>query len=391
LGAERKAAALRPKRMLLISRPLGLHAPYFFPEKPGKDYEPTRYLKPLQELRRDFTVFSGLAHLGYPGGHHTEVALLTGVGPEGVHFGDIRNTISLDQEVAARLGGETRFPYLSLGGGVLSWNRKGVKVPSEERATQVFKQLFLDGTPEEVTRELERIKTGQSILDGVREQARSLGGSLGPADRRRLELMLISIREAEQRLQQDQAWVLKPKPKVQAKPFIDDYISDLRMLDRQRQWFDLVHLALQTDSTRVIALWIWSYGRVALPGVAIGHHDATHHGQDEAKIQQLALIEEAEMTLFAGFLGKMKGTYEAGSTLLDQTVVFYGSNLGNASAHTCDNLPVLLAGGGFHHAGHVAFDRKNNQPLSNLFVRMLHQIGIEADRFGSSTGTFGAV
>jgi hypothetical protein len=185
--------------------------------------------------------------------------------------------------------------------------------------------------------------------------------------------------------------VLKPKPKVQAKPFTDDYISDLRMLDRQRQWFDLVHLALQTDSTRVIALWIWSYGRVELPGVAIGHHDATHHGQDEAKIQQLALIEEAEMKLFAGFLGKMKGTHEAGSTLLDQTVVFYGSNMGNASAHTCDNLPILLAGGGFHHVGHVAFDRKNNQPLSNLFVRMLHQIGIEADRFGSSTGTLGAV
>ena len=391
LGAERKATALRPKRMLLISRPLGLHAPFFFPEKPGKDYEPTRYLKPLEEHRRDFTVFSGLSHLGYPGGHHTEVALLTGVGPEGVHFGDIRNTISLDQEVAARLGGETRFPYLSLGGGVLSWNRKGVKVPSEERATQVFKQLFIDGTPEEVAREVERIKTGQSILDGVRDQARSLGGSLGPADQRRIDLMMTSIREAEQRLQQDQAWVLRPKPKVQAKPPTDDYFSDLRMLDRERQWFDLVHLALQTDSTRVIALWIWSHGRVELPGVAIGHHDATHHGQDEAKIQQLALIEEAEMRLFAGFLGKLKGTNEAGSALLDQTVVFYGSNMGNASAHTCDNLPILLAGGGFHHAGHVAFDRKNNQPLSNLFVRMLHQIGIEADRFGSSTGTLGAV
>ncbi len=145
-----------------------------------------------------------MSHVGYPGGHHTEVALLTGVAPEGVRFGDIRNTISLDQEVASRLGGETRFPYLALGGGVLSWNRKGVKVPSEERATQVFKQLFIDGTPEEVAREVERIKTGQSILDGVRDQARSLGQTLGPADRRRLDLMLTSIREAEQRLQQDQ-------------------------------------------------------------------------------------------------------------------------------------------------------------------------------------------
>src|SRR5438105_3001653 len=157
VGAEKKAAAMRGKRMLLISRPLGLYAPYFFPERPGKDYESTRYLKPLQAYRRDLTVFSGLSHVGYPGGHHTEVALLTGVAPEGVHFGDIRNTISLDQEVASRLGGETRFPCLSLGGGVLSWNRKGVKVPSEERATQVFKQLFIDGTPAEVARAVQRI------------------------------------------------------------------------------------------------------------------------------------------------------------------------------------------------------------------------------------------
>jgi hypothetical protein len=391
-GAEQKAAVLGPKRVVLIGRPLGLHAPYFFPAKPGKDYETTRYLQPLQEYRRDFTVFSGLAHRGYPGGHHTQVALLTGVAPEGVRFNDIRNTISLDQEIASRLGGATRYPYLSLGAGSeLSWSRKGVKVPSEERATQVFKQLFIDGTPEEVAREVQRIRTGQSILDGVRDQARSLAAALGPSDRQRLDLLQTSIREAEQRLQQDQAWVLKPKPKVQARPFTDDYFSDLRMLERERQWFDLVHLALQTDSTRVLALWLWSYERVDLAGVTIGHHDATHHGQDEGKIRQLALIEEAEMRNFGGFLAKLKATDEGGRALLDQTVVFYGSNLGNASAHTCDNLPILLAGGGLKHAGHVAFDRKDNAPLSNLFVRILHQMGIEADRFGSSTGTLGAV
>jgi hypothetical protein len=243
--------------MLLIGRPLGLHAPFFFPEKPGRDYEPTRYLKPLDDHRREFTVFSGMSHRGYPGGHQTENALLTGVAPEGVRSGDLRNTISLDQEVASRVGGETRFPYLTLGNGgtgALSWNRKGVKVPLEDKATQVFKQLFIKGTPEEVAQETERIKNGQSILDGVRGQARSLTGSLGPADRDRLDLLLTSIREAEERLRQDQAWVMRPKPKVEARPFTDDYWEDLRMLDRERQWFDLVHLALQTDSTRVIAL-----------------------------------------------------------------------------------------------------------------------------------------
>jgi hypothetical protein len=322
---------------------------------------------------------------------------LTGAPAERVRFGDVRNTISLDQEVASHVGAATRFPYLSLGGGInlaggaLSWNRQGVMVPSEGRATQVFKQLFIDGTPAEVALEIQRIQTGQSILDGVRDQARSLAATLGPSDRERLELMLASIREAEQRLEQDQTWVEKPKPKVRVEPFTDDYFNDLRTLDRERQWYDLVRLALQTDSTRVIALWLWSYGRVDLEGVDIGHHDATHHGQDEAKIKQLALIEEAEMKRFADFLGALKASNDGGPSLLDQTIVFYGSNMGNGSAHTCDNLPVLLAGGGFKHAGHLAFDRQDNLPLSNLFVRMLQQVGVESDRFGSSTGTLSEV
>lgn len=392
LRAEQGAAALRSQRMLLIGRPLGLHTPFLFPEKAGKDYEPTRYLKPLQDHRQDFTVFSGMSHRGYNAGHGTEVALLTGVAPEGMRPGDVRNTISLDQEVASRLGGETRFASLSLGGGDLSWNRKGVKVPSEAHATRAFKQMFIEGTPAEVAREVQKIQNGQSILDGVREQAQSLAKTLGPADRQRLDLLLTSIREAEQRLQQDQAWVLKPKPKVQVKPFTQDHVTDQQMLARERQWFDLAHLALQTDSTRVIALYLWSHTeRLDLEGVAISHHDASHHGQDDAKIKQLALIEEAEMKLFAEFLGKMKSTNDGGQSLLHQTVVFHASNLGNASAHISDNLPILLAGGGFKHAGHVAFDRKNNAPLSNLFVRMLQQMGIEVDRFGSSTGVLSEV
>jgi len=392
LRAEQKAEALRAKRLLLIGRPLGLYTPFLFPEKAGKDYEPTRYLKPLQDYRQDFTVFSGMSHRGYNAGHGTEAGLLTGVAAEGMRPGDLRNTISLDQEVASRLGSMTRFASLVLGGGDLSWNRKGVKVPSEAQATRVFKQLFIDGTPAEVAREVQKIQTGQSILDGVREQAKSLARTLGPADRQRLDLLLTSIREAEQRLQQDQAWVLKPKPKVTVKPFTDDHVTDQKMLEREQQWFDLAHLALQTDSTRVIALYLWSHvERLDLEGVAISHHDASHHGQDDAKIKQLALIEEAEMKRFANFLGKMKSTSEGATSLLDQTVVFHASNLGNASAHSCDNLPILLAGGGFKHAGHVAFDRKNNAPLSNLFVRMLQQMGIEMERFGSSTGTLSEV
>jgi hypothetical protein len=390
LGAAQQAAAMRRKCMVLIGCGLGLHTPYFFPEQAGQNYPPSRYLRLLQDYRRDFTVFSGMSHRGYPGGHGTEVGLLTALTPDRIRPGDIRNTISLDQEVASRIGGATRFPYLSLGGSDMSWNRQGVKVPSESRATQVFRQLFINGTPQEVARELQRIQNGRSVLDGVREQARTLSANLGPADRQRIDLLLTSIREAELRLQQDEAWINRPKPHVTVQPYTDDYTgpgTGQRMLNRQRQWFDLVHLAVQTDSTRVIGLWLYSHTEnLNLEGVGVTHHDASHHGRDEAKIAQLALIEEAEMRLFAEFLRKMKTSTEAEQSLLDLTTVLYASNLGNASAHTCENLPVLLAGGGYRHAGHVAYDRNNNAPLSNLFVRMLHQMGIEQRSFGASTG-----
>lgn len=386
LGAERKGAALRPKRILLMCRTLGLHTPHLFPEKAGKDYEPTRYLKHIEEFRNDFTVFSGMSHLGYGGGHHTDKAFLTGITAEDWH--NHKNGISLDQEVASRVGAETRHASLVLGDSSnLSWNRRGMVVPSEGSIKGVFKKLFIDGTPAEVEEEIQKIATGNSILDGVRNQARTLAKSLSPTDRQRLELMLSSIREAEQRLQQDESWVRKPKPKVSdadAKVFAED---PRRMIDRERQWFDLVYLALLTDSSRAITVNHWSHQEnLQMDGITLTHHDASHHGQDEGKLKQLGAIEDAEMKLFAGFLGKMKAADDGGRPLLDQTIVLHASHMGNASSHSGDNLPIIVAGGGFQHAGHVAFDRQNNTPMSNLFVTMLQQMGFKDERFGASTG-----
>lgn len=385
-GAERKAAALRPKRILLMCRSLGLHTPFLFPETAGRDYEPTRYLKLLEEFRQDFTIFSGMSHLGYGGGHHTDKALFTGITAE--DWNNKKNGVSLDQEVAARVGGETRFPSLVLGDSShLSWNQRGMAVPAEGSIKKVFKDLFIDGTPAEIEKEIQRLANGHSILDGVRDQARVLAKSLSPSDRDRLEMMLTSIREAEGRLQQNEEWVRKPKPEISAddaKLFAE---APKRMIDREQQWFDLVHLALQTDSTRAVTVNHWSHQEnLQMDGVTLTHHDASHHGQDEKKIQQLALVEEAELELFARFLAKMKASNDGGPSLLDQTIVLHASHLGNASSHTGDNLPIIVAGGGFKHAGHVAFDRKNNQPLSNLYVQMLRQMGMKSEKFGASTG-----
>lgn len=383
LQANVSPADAPPKRMVLICRPLGLHAPYFFPDDTGPNYQPSRYLKQLEAYRRDFTVFSGMSH-HYGGGHGTGAGLFTGVAPEFMRQGDVRNTISLDQEVAAQLRTPTRYASLTLGYPGVSWNRKGVVIPPETRASRMFKQLFVAGTKAEIANEVARIENGQSILDGVREQATTLSRQLGASDRNRIDLLLTSIREAEQRLQQEQQWVLKPKPKVDVKPFTDP--SGEQLIEKERQWFDLIHLALQTDSTRVISLNIYSHGNVNIDGEKIGHHEASHHGKKEDNIERLATIEEAEIKAFGDFLGKLKSTNESGLTLLDQTQVLYAGDLGNASAHTTSNLPILLAGGGMKHAGHVAFDRKNNKLMSNLFVRMLQQMDIETDRFGNSQG-----
>lgn len=383
-AAEAKKVLGQPKRLVLVGRPLGMFAPYFFPETSGKNYEPSRYLKLLQPYREHFTVFSGMSHR-YPAGHFAEVGLMTGVHPDFIRPNDIRNSISLDQEVATHLGGQTRFASLVIGGGDAAWNRRGVRIPSQPRATQVFKQLFIQGTPAEEARELRRLRDGQSILDDVRDQVKSINNQLGEADRQRLDLYLSSLREAEQRLQQDELWSKTPKPRVPVPPPTTDF-GGAQLLQRSRQWYDLVHLALQTDSTRVISLWLGSQERPEIDGVTIAHHDASHHGQEPAKLEQLARIEEAELKVLAEFLDKMKKSVEGEQTLLDRTAIFYASNLGNSSSHDNNNLPILLAGGGFKHQGHIAYDRKNNTLLSNLFVRMMHELGIETKSFGASTG-----
>ena len=157
---EAKKALKAAPRMVLVGQPLGMYGPNFFPDQAGKDYVPSRYLKNLQAHRDQFTVFSGMSHR-YAAGHFAEVGIFTGVAPEFIRDKDIKNGISLDQEVASHLGNQTRFPSLILGGGDVAWNQRGVRIPSEQRATAVFKKLFIAGTPEEEARELQRVKDGR--------------------------------------------------------------------------------------------------------------------------------------------------------------------------------------------------------------------------------------
>ena len=386
--AMRAAAVAPPNRLVTVCSSLGIYVPDFFPKDSGKDYTLSPYLELLKEHRNDFTVFSGICHPEQSGrdGHASEATWLTSARHPGL--GGFRNTISIDQLIAEKIGFETRFPSLALntgGGNSQSYTRSGVMIPAESKPSKVFAKLFLDGTPGEVYNQMRRLKEGRSIMDTVREEAKRLERRMGAADREKLDEYYTSVREMEQRLLKAEDWVHKPKPKVDVAP-LQDIADEKDLIGRMKLTFELVPLALQTDSTRLITIMIQGRGDVpAIPGVNMDHHNLSHHGQDPQKIEQLRIVERAELGALNDLLTALKVKKEGSSTLLDNTMVLFGSNLGNANSHDWHNLPMMLAGGGFQHGQHLAYDAKNNVPMSNLFVQMLQRMKVETDTFGSST------
>jgi hypothetical protein len=386
----RGAEAAKPRRrMVCICAPLGVHPTNFFPEQAGKDYQLTPYLDVLKEHRNDLTVVSGLWHTGTNPGfaHQATASFLTGA--PGAGRPGFRNTISLDQLAAEHVGGETRFASLTLSdeGLGLAWTRTGAQLPSFNSPSRVFARLFLDPGPGEAQNQVRRLEDDRSILDDVHDQAKALRTDLGVDDRTKLDEYLASVRDLEKRLRRDELWCKTPKPKVtMAQP--QDIPNGADLVGRTKLLFDLTHLALQTDSTRIITIMLAGSTYVPpIAGVNLGHHDLSHHGKDPGKLDQLKIVELEVMKALQKLLAALKETKEDGASLLDRSIVFFGSNLGDASSHSVKNLPVLLAGGGFRHGQHLAFDPQNPPPLCNLYVSMLQRLGVETNKFGSSTGT----
>jgi hypothetical protein len=380
-------AAEPPRRLVCVCTPLGLYPPHLFPEKAGKDYALTPYLEVLKDFRDDFTVLSGLSHPEVGHSHDSLSSFLTAA-PHPENRAGFRNTISLDQFAAERLGDQTRFPSLALSheGHSLSWTRSGALVPSDTSPARVFARLFVEGRPEEVQAQLRRLRDGQSILDRVGGQVKKLESDLGANDRDKLDEYFTSVRELERRLVKAEEWSKKPKPKVDVPP-PQDVPDAADVIGRTRLLFDVTHLALQTDSTRLVTILLGGTSTVPpIPGVSLDHHNLSHHGQDPAKIAQLKIIELETMKVLHDLLAKLRQTKEGSARLLDRTAVFFGSNLGNGSSHSSKDLPIVLAGGGFKHGRHLAFDPTNPPPLCNLYVTLLQRLGVEADTFGSSSG-----
>jgi len=386
-AAEEKSP---PRRFVGIMTNQGILPEFFFPKQAGKDYEPPPYLDILKEHRNDLTVFSGVSLPGVDGGHASEKAFLTGTPHPG--RGSFRNGISLDQFAAEKIGADTRFPSLSLMVGSdsmsLSWTRNGSMIPPQSSPLKLYQKLFVEDTREGKESARQRLKEDRSLLDALQDQTKKLEARVSASDRDRLDQYYTAVRELEKRLAKAESWVDIPKPKV-TMPHPAEIKDSHDLVANSRSMLDLVRLALETESTRVITVCVSLAGVTPrkIPGVQTNTHELTHHGNREEKVSELRKIEEAQFKVLADFLTGLRTTREQGSTLLNRTSVLYGTNMGSANSHSNDNLPVLLAGGDFKHAGHLAFDRKNNYPLSNLYVSILQRLGIDAGSFSSGTST----
>lgn len=329
-----------PRRIIAVNVDLGFMPEEFFPKKTGRDFELSPYLGLLKDFRNDLTVFNGVSHPEVDGGHQADVSFLTGAPhPRSAGF---KNTISLDQYAAQHIGHLTRFPTLNLrvgpGAGSMSYTGDGVRIPSEERPSRVFRQLFVQGSPDEVAAQVRKLQEGRSLMDSFAEQIKSLNREVSGPDRARLDQFFSSVREVEKRLSINEEWEKKPKPSVNAKPPKDN-LDPGALVQRTRNMYDLARLALETDSTRLVTILVTQgfNPKVDLPGVNLPHHALTHQSQKKDSREQLRTIEEAQMNELAGLLRSLQSANEGNNTLLDRTMVMQGSNLampGNTTTAT---------------------------------------------------------
>ena len=377
------------RRMVCIASALGMNPEAFFPKSFEPDYKLSPTLKSLEPLRKDFTVFSHMDHPGIFTKHGAMNSLLSGVDAKKASAGQ---NVSMDQIAANHVGYATRFPsiHISLGGSQgASWTASGIKVREESDPLDLFRKLFVNDPPAaKRARKLELEQQG-SVLDLVRGQAARLEKNINASDRKKLDEYLTAIREAELRIQGIRRWQDIPKPKVE----FDDSAKAHGNMDYPTLsplMFDLLFLAIQSDSSRVFTAGFGMHNHVIeIDGITIGYHGLTHHGNLPERLRQLRIIDAFYIEQMARFMTRLKSTKTPSGNLLDETMVFFGSCLGDASRHSNRDLPIILAGGGFKHGSHMNAKQRNGQqtPLNNLFTTMLQRFGVEIDRFNNATGT----
>lgn len=380
------------KRFVCVSPSYGMNPDGFFPEQTGTDYAMPLLLKPLEPHRQDLTVFTNLDHPGVGGGHGCSQTLLNGFELKDTKDRPQRLQ-SLDQFLAGHLGQATRFPSLLLGGSGISWSRAGIKLPTDGDPARIFAKLFVDDNTKTKQQTQKFLDEDASILDVVRQDAKRLNMRLAKADQAKLDQFLTSIRGVEIKLKRQADWIDVAKPKASDDVIRggddDDTIVDLQYPYNTSVMYDLMVLALQTNSTNVICYGHPGGNRLfPFDGITLGYHSLTHHGKRPELLKELAIIETFYAAQFSRFLQKLKETPDSnGQSLLESTVVMFGSGMGNASAHSSRNLPIMIAGGGLKNGSHHRFKRngRDGRPLSDLFVTILQQLAVEREKFSTST------
>lgn len=397
-----------PRRMCCVYFPFGVSLPpekhehaqwNWFPQGEGKDFQFTSVLKSLEPMRKEVTVLGGLSHPNgrRMGGHDTGDIFLTGASFKGSQYA---NSISLDQVVADHLGNKTRFGSLTLSsdGGVgeptrsttLSFSNSGRPIPALAQPAQIFERLF--GTDADGKAKRAKLENSASMLDLVLEHSRSLRGNLGKQDQQKLDEYLESVRAVEQRVERSQKWLNVPKPDVDRKA-VNLEANPKGPIEYLRAMYDLMFLAFQTDTTRVATYMIGQVAGAttianAFPasiGLSGNWHGLAHGAGKKGGFERLGKFDQFLASHLAYFLKRLKDTPEGDGTMLDRTMVLYGSS--NSRTHNNRNYPLVLAGGnklGMKHGQYLRFSEKT--PLSNLYLTMLHCLGVPMKSFSDSTG-----
>ncbi|MEO1529600.1 MAG: DUF1552 domain-containing protein [Planctomycetota bacterium] len=381
-----------PMRMVCVSSGLGYFPGTFFPKSFGTDYELSPTLEPMSNLRDHFTVFSHMDHPAIFTKHGAMASVLSGVTPQGSAAG---TSVSIDQVAAEHVGYQTRFPslHVSIGGSLgASWTRSGIKVREHSNPRDLFNLLFIQDSKAAIKRREIELREQGSILDLLRQQAKQFERRTNPSDKQKLDEYLTAIREAETKLQGMQRWLNEEKPDVDYDASGNPH-SGMDYGFLAPLMFDLLFLAIQSDSSRVFTAGFGMHNRtIELDGVTGGYHGLSHHGNRPDQLRQLQLIDKFYLQQLARFVQRLKDSplpNRDDDSLLDKTMVLLGTGLGDASRHSNRDLPTIIAGGGFKHRGHVNAKLPSGErtPLNNLYTTMLQNFGVKIDRFNSATGS----
>ena len=409
--------AAKPKRSVFLYIPNGVNTLTWQIEKAGAEFAFSKPMQSLEKHRADVTPISGLHHPMVLGKHHNcDRVWLTGANVPG-DGGAFRNTVSADQLMAEVQGQSTRFASLELAveGHSLAWSRDGIQIPAERNSRTIFNMLF--GVERESKSEISRrLNRRGSILDVVANDAKRVTSKLGSEDRTKLDEYLTAVRQVEVRTERAEAWLNIPKPKIDAadEARLTRKLEMTQVREYHRLFYDLMVLALRTDSTRVITCMICSESNGgAIPDIGISQtrHGLSHHNGDPEQLRRLTETDTFLIEQLSYFLDQLKAQKEEDRPLLDTTQVLWGSGMAYGHSHGNANLPTILAGGralGYKHGQHIDFNLPKigkynvadtgghyricsrlvdeNARLSNLLLTMLQRSDVKTEKFQDSLG-----